>query len=181
MDRRGFLRSVGVAALGLAATRAALAAGGERRTLSFAHTHTGERLTTVYFDGGDYLADALHRVNVLLRDFRNETVYPIDPGVLDRLFHLQSATGGSAAFQVICGYRSPTTNAALRKSSSGVAEHSLHLEGRAVDVRLPGVETARLAVLAQRQAAGGVGYYSVSDFVHLDTGRARFWGDPTPI
>ncbi len=180
MDRRGFLRNVSVAALGLTTAGVALARSVERRLLSFAHTHTGERLTTVYFDGGDYVAIALRQVNELLRDFRTDTVYPIDPRVLDRLFDLQSATGGSEAFQVICGYRSPTTNEALRRASGGVAQHSLHLEGRAIDVRLPGVEAARLARMARQQASGGVGYYQVSDFVHLDTGRLRIWGDPIP-
>ena len=180
MDRRTFLRGLGFATVGLGACGSALARSAERRVLSFAHTHTGERLTTVYFEGGDYVAGALRQVNELLRDFRTDTVYPIDPGVLDRLFKLQSATGGSEAFQVICGYRSPITNEALRKASSGVAEHSLHLEGRAIDVRLPGVETARLARMARQQVGGGVGYYHVSNFVHLDTGRARIWGDPIP-
>lgn len=181
MDRRSFLRGLGLAAVGLGACGTALARSVERRLLSFVHTHTGERLTTVYFEGGQYVGNALRRVNELLRDFRTDTVYPIDPGVLDRLFDLQAAAGGSEAFQVICGYRSPTTNAALRKASSGVAEHSLHLEGRAIDVRLPGVETARLARMARQQASGGVGYYQVSDFVHLDTGRVRIWGDPIRV
>ena len=178
MHRRGFLRGMGFAALGLASSRLALADGGALRSLSFVHTHTGERLSTVYYESGAYLGSALRQVNELLRDFRTETVYPIDPGVLDRLFQLQSATGGSEAYQVICGYRSPATNAALRTASGGVAEHSLHMEGRAIDVRLPGIVTARLALLARRQASGGVGYYQVSDFVHLDTGRVRIWGDP---
>ena len=178
IDRRGFLRGLGFAAVGLGACRAALAGSAERRLLSFVHTHTGERLTTVYFEGGNYVTGALRQVNELLRDFRTETVYPIDPGVLDRLFDLQAATGGSEAFQVICGYRSPTTNEALRKASGGVAEHSLHLEGRAIDVRLPGIATSSLARMARQQARGGVGYYQVSDFVHMDTGRVRIWGDP---
>jgi uncharacterized protein YcbK (DUF882 family) len=192
--RRGFLRQFGAAALGLAAAGVALAveeapAGGAapsgdaapsggRRSLSFFHTHTAESLTAVYYEAGAYCAAVLQQVNELLRDFRTGTVYPIDPLVLDRLFALQSLAGSSEPFQVISGYRSPVTNAALRKASDGVAEHSLHMEGRAIDVRLPGVATSLLAALARRQAAGGVGYYEVSDFVHLDTGRVRSWGDP---
>jgi uncharacterized protein YcbK (DUF882 family) len=117
---------------------------------------------------------------VLLRDFRSETVHPIDPLLLDVLYGLQCRSGGCEAFQVISGYRSPATNAKLRGRSreSGVAEHSLHMEGRAIDVRLPGQATNRLAVLARKLQIGGVGYYSVSDFVHVDTGRVRVWGDP---
>jgi uncharacterized protein YcbK (DUF882 family) len=117
-------------------------------------------------------------VDLLLRDFRDNTVHPIDPQLLDRLFLLQSAVGGTEPFQVISGYRSPTTNAALRERSSGVAEHSLHMDGRAIDVRLGGVPTEKLAHVALQQSNGGVGYYRVSDFVHLDTGRVRSWGDP---
>ena len=172
------MRQLGAAGLALAAVRIALAGGAERRTLSFVHTHTGEQLTTEYYSGGDYRADELQRVNVLLRDFRNDQVFPIDPKVLDRLFYLQSVSGSSEPFQIISGYRSAATNAALRARSTGVAEHSLHMEGRAIDVRLPGVATAELARLALQQACGGVGLYRVSDFVHVDTGRVRCWGDP---
>lgn len=177
LDRRGFLRTVAGAAVGLGAGRAALAGDRSPRTLALVHVHTGERLSTLYYDGAAYVPSALRQLNQLLRDFRTETVYPIDPGVLDRLHALQSAAGRNEPFQVICGYRSPTTNEALRRASSGVAEHSLHLEGRAIDVRLPGVDTGRLALLARAQEAGGVGYYRISDFVHVDTGRVRIWGD----
>ncbi len=175
--RRRFLRSMGVATLGFAAAKAVRAAGDERRQVSFVHTHTGEQLTAQYFDAGTYCGPVLQQVNQLLRDFRTETVFPIDPAVLDRLYWLRSALGSDEPFHVISGYRSPVTNAVLRARSSGVAEHSLHMQGRAIDVRMPGVSTARLALLAQRQAGGGVGYYRVSDFVHVDTGRVRVWGD----
>jgi uncharacterized protein YcbK (DUF882 family) len=175
--RRQFLHSVGTLALGIAAARAARGADAARRALSFVHTHTGEELTAVYFDGGAYCGPVLQQVNQLLRDFRTEAVFPIDPAVLDRLYWLRAATGRDEPFHVISGYRSPATNAALRARSNGVAEHSLHMQGRAIDVRLPGMPTAQLALLAQRQASGGVGYYRVSDFVHVDTGRLRSWGD----
>jgi len=165
-------------AVGLGTVRAGLAADAAPRAIALVHVHTGERLSTMYFDGTSYVPAAMQQLNQLLRDFRTETVYPMDPLVLDRLHRLQADSGSSEAFQVICGYRTPTTNAALRRASNGVAEHSLHLEGRAIDVRLPGVDTARLAMLARAQQAGGVGYYRVSDFVHVDTGRVRIWGDP---
>jgi uncharacterized protein YcbK (DUF882 family) len=178
-QRRGFLRRLSWTALGLAPAGAVLAAAArECRALSFVHTHTGEQLSAVYFESGRYRPDVLARVNILLRDFRTERVHPIDPLVLDRLHALQTLSRCGDAFEVISGYRSPATNAALRGRSSGVAEHSLHMEGRAIDVRLRGFDTARLAMLARGQRAGGVGYYRVSDFVHVDTGRVRIWGDP---
>lgn len=177
LDRRAFLHGMGAVAVSLAASRAALAGRGTARAIALVHTHTGEELSIVYYDGSAYSPAALRQVNQLLRDFRTETVYPIDPGVLDRLHLLQTSAGSDEPFQVICGYRSPTTNEALRRASSGVAEHSLHVEGRAIDVRLPGINTARLALLARGQQAGGVGYYRRSDFVHVDTGRVRIWGD----
>jgi uncharacterized protein YcbK (DUF882 family) len=178
LGRRGFLQKLALVGVGLAATRTVLAAGEGRRTLSFVHTHTGERLTAAYYEEGAYSSSVLQQVNMLLRDFRDNTVHPIDPRVLDRLFQLQSVVGGSEPFQVISAYRSPATNAALHEKSSGVAEHSLHMDGRAIDVRLEGVATEKLARLALQQASGGVGFYRVSDFVHLDTGRVRSWGDP---
>jgi uncharacterized protein YcbK (DUF882 family) len=178
LGRRGFLQKLAAVGVGLAAARTVLAAGDGRRSLSFVHTHTGEQLTATYYQDGAYRSAVLQQVNVLLRDFRDGTVHPIDPLLLDRLFLLQSVVGGSEPFQVISGYRSPATNAALREKSSGVAEHSLHMDGRAIDVRLAGVATDRLARLALQQSSGGVGFYRVSDFVHLDTGRVRRWGDP---
>jgi uncharacterized protein YcbK (DUF882 family) len=181
MCRRGFIRNLGAVGLGLAAGRIAVAGDESRRTVSFVHTHTGEQLSATYYEAGDYSAAVLQQVNVLLRDFRDDTVFPIDPKVLDRLYLLQSACGGSEPFQVISGYRSANTNAALRARSTGVAEHSLHMEGRAIDVRLPGVATDRLARLAIQQQSGGVGLYRVSDFVHVDTGRVRIWGDPVEV
>jgi uncharacterized protein YcbK (DUF882 family) len=177
-DRRGFLRKLAAVGVGLAAARAVPAAGDERRVVSFVHTHTGEQLSAAYYVDGAYNSSVLQQVDLLLRDFRDNTVHPIDPRLLDRLFLLQSVVGGAEPFQVISGYRSPATNAALRGKSSGVAEHSLHMDGRAIDVRLGGVPTEKLARLALQQSSGGVGYYRVSDFVHLDTGRVRSWGDP---
>jgi len=175
--RRSFLQKLAAVGVGLAAARTGFAAG-ERRVVSFVHTHTGEQLSAAYFEDGGYRSDVLQQVNVLLRDFRNDTVHPIDPAVLDQLFVLRSLAGSAEPFQVISGYRSPATNAALREKSSGVAEHSLHMDGRAIDVRLAGVASEKLARLALERSSGGVGFYRVSDFVHLDTGRVRSWGDP---
>jgi uncharacterized protein YcbK (DUF882 family) len=176
LSRRAFLRGAAVAAVGLVASRRSRAQD-QRRELSFVHTHTGERLTAAYFVAGTYRPEVLAQVNQLLRDFRTETVFPIDHGVLDRLFAVQALTGNHEPFEVISGYRSPATNAALRRVSQRVAEHSLHMQGRAIDVRLSGFPTAHLALLSRAQMGGGTGYYRVSDFVHLDTGTARIWGD----
>lgn len=181
-SRRSFLLQAGAVALAAAwpARRVLAAATDEPRSLSFQHTHTGEQLSVTYFQSGGYVDGALSRVNVLLRDFRNEVVHPIDPRLLDVLHALQCRCRSSEPFQIISGYRSPVTNAKLRGKSaaSGVAEHSLHMEGRAIDIRLPGEATHRLAALARQLQSGGVGYYRVSDFVHVDTGRVRLWGDP---
>lgn len=174
VGRRAFLgRSAAV--LLAAAPAAAWARATECRSLSFVHTHTGETLTCAYYRAGGYAPSQLARVNDFLRDFRTGEVHPIDPGVLDILFSLKSRAGCDEPFHVISGYRSAQTNAMLRRRSTGVAAHSLHTRGQAIDVRLPGIPTQRLHELALALRRGGVGYYPKSDFVHLDTGRVRFW------
>ena len=173
--RRLFLCRVTAAASVLLPLGSAAARAVEQRALSFVHTHTGERLSTVYFQSGRYLPSELERINYLLRDFRTGEVHPIDPGVLDILADLRTLADHDATYEVICGYRAPATNAALRRHSDGVAEHSLHMQGRAIDVRLAGFPTARLHELALGMQRGGVGFYPRSDFVHLDNGRVRFW------
>jgi uncharacterized protein YcbK (DUF882 family) len=172
--RRRFLQSAG-AALMLLPLGAAWARMPERRSLSFVHTHTGERLSTVYFEDGQYRLGELERINQLLRDFRTGDVHAIDTGVLDILADLRVLADRDEPYEVISGYRSPQTNAALRRHSHGVAEHSLHLQGRAIDVRLPGFPTQRLRGLALEMSCGGVGFYPQLDFVHLDNGRVRCW------
>jgi uncharacterized protein YcbK (DUF882 family) len=164
----------------LAAAPAVRAAGltipaGAERGLALEQTHTGERLAVVYAVGDRLVPAALAALARLLRDHRTGEVHPIDPLLLDQLHALQGITGSTAAFRVISGYRSPRTNAMLHASSSGVASRSLHLEGRAIDVRLPGVALADLRDAALSLRAGGVGYYLSSDFVHVDTGRVRHW------
>ncbi|MGE5130360.1 MAG: YcbK family protein [Sphingomonadaceae bacterium] len=171
--RRALAKGLGL--LPLVAAAPAHAARRAPRTVSFYHTHTGERLTATYYERGGYVPDALQAVNWLLRDFRTETVHVIDPRLLDQLYALNACCGGRS-FEVISGYRSPQTNAMLRKTSSGVASHSLHIDGRAIDVRLEGCDTERLHRAALAMARGGVGFYPRSDFVHLDTGRFRTWG-----
>lgn len=145
------------------------------RSLRFVHTHTGESLTAAYFDGSAYDAASLSEVNHLLRDFRTGESHLIDPQLLDILYDLQVRADRDAPFEVISGYRSPATNAMLHRISNGVAEHSQHLLGKAIDVRLSGYSTRSLSDHARALARGGVGFYASSDFVHIDTGRVRNW------
>lgn len=145
------------------------------RTLRFTHLHTGEELEIAYASGGEYIPEALSTIGTFLRDFRTGETHPIDPALLDLLHDLQAAFDTQSRFQIVSGYRSPRTNAMLRAGSSGVAKRSLHMQGRAVDVRLTGVPTASLSDRARAMRRGGVGYYAKSDFVHLDTGRPRSW------
>lgn len=173
--RRRLLRSALALAPLLALPRLALASAGAHRELAFNHTHTGERLRVLYFDNGAYVDDALAAVNHLLRDFRTGDVHPIDCQLLDLLHAVRTDTGSSAPFQIVSGYRSPLTNLRLQRAGTGVATHSLHMEGKAIDVRLADVPLPRLRRAAAAHAAGGVGYYPASDFVHLDTGRVRYW------
>lgn len=171
--RRLLLQALALAPFGFSRVSAANTAA--ERALAFRHTHTGERLEIAYFARGEYLPAALARIDWLLRDFRTGDAHRMDARLLD-LLHALCASCGGGEFEIISGYRSPRTNAQLRAVSGGVAERSLHLEGRAIDVRLAGLPTARLRDAALALAAGGVGYYPKSDFVHLDTGRVRRWG-----
>lgn len=178
VDRRRFLRGATAlcGALGAMTALPALAVTVDRpRTIRFVHTHTGETLTAAFFDGKGYDPACLHSVNHLLRDFRTGEIHTIDPALLDILYELQVLADREAPFEVISGYRSAATNAMLRRSSSGVAEHSQHLLGKAIDVRLNGYSTRALNNHARSLARGGVGFYPGSDFVHVDTGRVRFW------
>lgn len=146
------------------------------RTLSLVHTHTRERIELVYAAAGSYLDDALSKLNRFLRDHYSGDVGIIDPVLFDQLHAVQAALGTTRSFEVISGYRCPSTNDKLRaKGGGGVARQSLHMQGRAIDIRLQGVplDEVRDAALALR--AGGVGYYPGSQFVHLDTGRVRSW------
>ena len=180
-SRRGFL-AAGLALLPALMLRperllAIDGRGGPRfRALNFLHTHTGEKLAVEYFAGGSYLSDALNEVNHFLRDFRTNDVHPIDPALLDILHGLRDVTGSTRPFQVISGYRSPRTNAMLRRQGhGGVASGSLHMQGKAIDIRLADVPLGKLRDAALGLRKGGVGYYPAPDFVHVDTGRVRRW------
>jgi uncharacterized protein YcbK (DUF882 family) len=145
------------------------------RSLSFFHTHTGESLEIVYARDSRYIAPALERINEFLSDFRTGDVAVVDPLLLDILYDVRESLGSDRAFEVISAYRSPATNEMLRSQSTGVARDSQHLLGKAIDVRLRGTATTRLRDAAIAIERGGVGYYPESDFIHIDTGRARHW------
>ncbi|WP_198265408.1 YcbK family protein [sulfur-oxidizing endosymbiont of Gigantopelta aegis] len=175
--RRFFTGIAGALSLPYAANTLALSSPikQQARSLSFYHTHTSKRLDIVYHDGSNHLPLALQQVNLFLGDFRTGEVHDIDPRLLDLLYLLQQKSGIENHFEVISGYRSPKTNAQLRNKSKGVAKRSLHMQGKAIDVRLAGARTKNLQELAINMKLGGVGYYSRSNFIHLDTGRVRFW------
>jgi uncharacterized protein YcbK (DUF882 family) len=164
-----------------AANRAAVRGqNGEHRVvapkrIALLNLHTDERLDIEYFRDGVYVPEALSAIEVLLRDFRTGERHAIDPGLMDYLVQVAHAAGVDPMFSVISGYRSAQTNARLHERSTGVAQHSLHIEGRAIDVRMTGISCADLAAHALALKRGGVGYYRASDFVHLDTGAFRTW------
>lgn len=175
--RRRFLKSA--ALMGTGCLLPALAKGAPARradkSLRFYHTHTGEALNRVFWADGAYLPDALADINRLLRDHRTNEVLPIDPQLLSLLERITSLTGTNDTLHVISGYRSPLTNRTLADRSDGVSRRSLHMDGKAIDIRIPGrdLQTLRNAALSLR--GGGVGFYPESQFVHVDIGRVRAW------
>ncbi|XYJ10074.1 DUF882 domain-containing protein [Telluria sp. B2] len=175
--RRSFLKgSVAlVSAISLPAlAKTAQAAPGER-TLRLYNTHTGETVRSVFWAEGQFIPDALQDINKVLRDHRNNQIAPIDPQLLVLLNEVSTKFGNNQLVHVISGYRSPESNAKLRANSTGVAKHSMHMDGKAIDIRLPGKDLAQLRKAAMAMRGGGVGYYPDSQFVHMDTGRVRYW------
>lgn len=176
MNRRQFMSAVALNAAALVLTTPVLALAIQvPRSLSFYHTHTGEKLDIQYGEIGGYDTRALAEIDKFLSDFRTGEVHPIDPHLLDQLASISHTFGNQGTFEVISGFRSPKTNQQLRSNSSKVAKRSLHMKGQAIDVRLTGVRIKSLQQCALRLQCGGVGYYPKSDFIHLDTGRVRYW------
>lgn len=167
-------RSLAAVAACLILLPAFATAGGERR-LVLLNTHTGEVLESIYWANGSYQPAELGRLDWVFRDHRASSVMPIDPRLFDLLHDLAATAGVEPRYQVISGYRSPETNAMLASRSDGVSSRSLHMQGKAIDVRLEGLPLATLRDLALARRVGGVGYYPESEFVHLDVGRVRTW------
>jgi uncharacterized protein YcbK (DUF882 family) len=176
LSRRGFLTGLASSA-GLLAASPVLAAitPAVERSLTFYHTHTGERAEITYWADGDYRAEGLQALNRLLRDHRTGEQTEMDRGLLDTLYALNLSLCEAGEFQIISAYRSPKTNAMLASKSSGVAKRSLHMQGKAIDIRVTGCKLKRLREQAVALKAGGVGYYPKSNFIHVDTGRVRYW------
>ena len=144
--------------------------------LHFFHTHTGERLNIVYRNDEGYDQESLTRLNRYLRDHRTGQIHEYDPRLFDLLRDLTASLGNpDLEIDVICGYRTPWSNEFLRTHGRGVARHSLHMQAMAIDIRVPGIPTAQLRDAALALRRGGVGYYAVSNFVHVDVGRVRRW------
>jgi uncharacterized protein YcbK (DUF882 family) len=176
LNRRDFLKwsLAGGAVLAGSASWARSALPAERR-LSFYNTHTAEQLTATYWAEGQYQVTELAAIDRLLRDHRSGEIHSIDRRLFDILYSLQQQTGAHGTFEVISGYRSPSTNRQLRRTGNGVARNSLHTHGQAIDIRHSGVRLTDLRQAALGLRAGGVGYYPSSNFIHVDTGRVRTW------
>ena len=175
LTRRNFIKGTFAAAVMAAAPSLASAYAAPSRRLYLYNTHTGEFLKTTYWEKGSYISGALTEINHVLRDHRNGEISPIDQSLLNLVHALYRQTGSHQPFEIISGYRSPQTNSMLHANSHGVAAHSLHMEGKAIDIRLSGERTRALRDLAMDMQKGGVGYYPSSDFVHVDVGRVRYW------
>lgn len=145
------------------------------RWLRLYNVHTEEYLNTCYWRNGKYLAAGTDAIDHFFRDFRTGAVMGMDTGLLDLMHTISELAPKNATINLVSGYRSPETNNMLRKNSSGVAKKSYHMEGRAADIRIPGLVTSKLRNIATDLKMGGVGYYQNSDFVHLDTGPVRQW------
>jgi uncharacterized protein YcbK (DUF882 family) len=148
----------------------------EEHLLLLYNTHTGERMDTVYRRGDLYATDALAKLDYFLRDHRTGDVQHFDPRLYDILYDLTLSVGHPGGeIDIVCGYRTSSTNESLRAHTTGVAKNSLHVRGEAIDLRMPGVDTLRLRRAALALVRGGVGYYPHSDFIHVDVGRVRQW------
>jgi uncharacterized protein YcbK (DUF882 family) len=174
--RRWAIALAGLLAISTLGTADTTSGTGEPYRLRLYQLHTGERLDVVYRNGKDYDPEALARINYFLRDYRNGEVRAYDPRLLDVLHELTQSLGRPAAeIDVVCGYRTPGTNAYLRAHGHAVSEHSLHMEAMAIDIRIPGVSTSEIRDAALKLRRGGVGYYGGDGFVHVDVGRVRRW------
>ena len=175
MTRRKLI-GLGATAVSMAIAKPGLAAALPRRLdLKLHNIHTGEGFSETYWANGTYIPGAMAEIRHVLRDHRTNTEHPIDPALLDLLANLRATMHSTERFEVISGFRSPATNDMLCETTSGVARHSMHPHGKAIDIRLPGRDLSRLRDAALAMRRGGVGYYHDSDFIHVDTGPVRHW------
>ena len=173
MNRRDFL---GLALAAVAMPTFAKGRSNQPRTLSLHHLHTGERIKVTYRVGNRYQRKVLQTLNGFMRDFRTGEVITLDPRLFDLLYDIDRGLGyPGGPIEIFSAYRSPQTNALLRKASGRVARNSLHMQGKALDIRFSGISTARVCKSALSLNRGGVGFYPKSNFVHIDTGSVRSW------
>lgn len=179
IDRRCFLKICAQAALCSAFPVSAMASldrlTGSKRILSLYNTHTREKLDVCYYAKGRYLSKSLTKIDHILRDHRTEETIPINKALLNLLYSISTSLDRPIRFHIVSGYRSPETNATLHKKSRYVASRSLHMQGKAVDIRIPHFNTRWLRNVCMKLNSGGVGYYPRSDFVHVDIGDVRHW------
>ena len=180
-NRRQFLRQA--AALSAAGIASAVAIPGffaqsqqkGERSLQVYNIHTGESANCTFWADGQYLDDEIQTLDYLVRDHRANQALAMQRELYQNMYYLQELFGHHEPLYIISGYRAPKTNSDLRHASDGVAEHSLHMQGRAIDIRIPGVSHRHLHKAALAMGSGGVGYYPKSGFIHIDTGRVRHW------
>ncbi len=176
LTRRNFLIGAAAAGLTLCPFNSVSAKAGDIRRINLYNPRTDERLDTIYYVYGEYVRDAMQEVNKLLRDSRTDEMTRIDPRLVDIVSATQYLLGHDRPFSVISGYRSKRTNDMLRRRSSGVAKNSYHMRGMAMDLRMTDVTVDQVQSVGKRLASGGVGIYTRSNFVHLDSGPVRTWG-----
>lgn len=157
-------------------TAPAVTAPAADKQLELYHLHTGESLSTTFFSEGQFIDTEMSDVNFLLRDHHNGKVFDMNPQLIELLYNVRSQLDTREPIQIISAYRSPETNAKLRQKSNKVAKKSLHMQGKAIDIRIPGFDARQIQQAALQVRGGGVGLYTRSDFVHLDVGRVRQWG-----
>ncbi|MGZ4969681.1 MAG: YcbK family protein [Methylobacter sp.] len=178
-SKRSFLKTAASVPLltlsGIGVLNAATGYTPSHKMLALNNIHTGDNLRLTYFEQGDYIEGALQEINYLMRDYHTGDMHPIDPALLDLLYDLKLELGIDRSFLVSSGYRSPHTNARLRKKNRNVSPHSFHMQGRAIDLHVDGLETCKIRNAALAMRRGGVGYSRRSNFVHLDTGCFRAW------
>jgi len=181
VNRRHFLQQLSLSALALstppvfAAQSQLILPKEEHRTLKLKNLHTGDKIHATYWEHGEYLIDGLAEIYFAMRDHRANKVTAMDLELLDNLHHVQTKLDTRNEIYLLSGYRSPETNESLRSQHEGVAKHSLHMQGRALDFRIPGISNRYLNKATLAVSGGGVGYYRKSGFIHLDTGRKRHW------
>ena len=180
--RRLFVQTALASGAGVSITRYGFAEGvpvgtspSAERALELRNTHSSDVVSVVYRRGDEYDSAAIAKLRHIMRDYRNDEAHDIDVALYDQLYDLAIAAHREPRFDIISGYRSPATNAKLAAANRGVAKRSMHLQGRAIDMRLHGCSCTKLRDLALAAAKGGVGYYKSSNFVHIDTGRFRTW------